>query len=105
MIEPKKITVNGNDYTVQPMGIMETLEFAHEAMAATEHKRSMGACSKTAIRQCLTPLLKPLKDGIVFTEWFNEHPEDLIPLGSAATNELLRPFLKNQNDTKKTGKN
>jgi hypothetical protein len=100
----KKLKINNREYTVNMMPPMAVLEFFHNLMAATQRGDSKAPFIKAAITHCLDPMMRSLDKTENFEQCFAEHPDDMFPLGNAALDALIAPFLPSPDATKPTAK-
>ena len=104
-MEPiSKVMVNGREYTVTMFDPITAFDFFHNLAEAQASGKSIKDLAKKAIGQCSDPMARDLSDPDNFKKCFSEHPEDMLPLETAALDAVTAPFMKNPKGTIKTAK-
>ena len=104
MLDVKKVTINGNEYAVEPLNPHEAILWTNRVMPMLGHvlgrdSSGMGEPLETskimeeAVARCWTPEKEKLSDPEVYNRWFQKHPADLYLLGIEAAREVGRDFL------------
>lgn len=103
-MDPKKITINGNTYTAEPLNPHEAIGWANRLIPVVGPVLTDKSLDKwngpeasrlmqEAVARCWTPENEKLSEQAVFNRWFQKHPRDLIELGARAAFEVARDFL------------
>lgn len=95
----ENVTVNGREYAVNMYSPVRMFDLYYEFVASCERNESLGKYYKAAIGQCFDVMMRPLDKLENFEGCFAQYPEDMFPLGRAALNVLIGPFLQKRSDT------